>query len=397
MPPSQETYLSRDKSARLTVTPRDLESAYAYFDDKVKGREPAGAPASSKQTSATASLELRDASGHWTKAWSKPLHNEVAPVDVIVANNGQGFATFDNWHSVGHGPDAIAIYDRNGSLVRKFGLQELFPDWFVAALPRSVSSIHWRGKPRTSGTELVVPVVQPSDEEFPLGEGRKVDLAIRLSDGAPVGLEGVKWKSALNEAAATARKSCASEREWISKWNAPISAPVTAKERDWHDYLRETQYRTKWSDESPGVGTTVLRLAGAADFRESVKWLEDALTEEAMVEHDLRAIGSPDLARLTVEIERIASRIRPGQLKDVDLVIVADAAHADRVRTVLAPSGASLEIIDPAKLFTQIPQRIRDDDPATCRAPDPAPSPVAWWHALPVLALGGGIFLLRRA
>src|SRR5688572_10805057 len=116
MPPSKETYVSPDQSARLTVVPRDLKSAYAYFDDKVEGREPAGAPAGSKETSATAILELRSASGRWEMAWKKPLINEIAPVDVVVANNGHGFATFDNWHSMGHGPNAIAIYGLDGAL-----------------------------------------------------------------------------------------------------------------------------------------------------------------------------------------------------------------------------------------------------------------------------------------
>lgn len=377
MPPSKETYVAPDQSARLTVVPRDLKSAYAYFDDKVEGREPAGAPYGSKETSATVILELRSASGRWETAWRKPLINEIAPVDVVVANNGQGFATFDNWHSVGHGPNAIVIYGRDGTLIRKFGLEDLFPPWFVAALPHSVSSIHWRGDPRisTSGTELIVPVVQPSNDEFSIGGGRTVDLSIRLADGAPVGLESGEWKKALNDAAVTARASCAAERAWISTWNAPVAAPTTGKEEDWHYYLRETQYRTKWSADPPSAGTTVLRMPSAADFQASVKWLEEALTETAIVDHDLRAIGSPDLARLAIEIERIGPSIGRGQLKGVDLVIVADDVHASRIRAALARSGASLEFIDPKRSFPQIAQRMRDQaEVATCQAPDPAPS-----------------------
>ena len=399
MPPSKETYVAADQSARLTVVPRDLKSAYAYFDDKVEGREPAGAPAGSTETSATAMLELRNASGRWETAWKKSLVNEIAPVAVIVATNGQGFATFDNWHSVGHGPNAIVIYDRDGTPIRKFGLEDLFPPWFVAALPHSVSSIDWRGDPRmsASGTELIVPVVQPSDDESPIGGGRSVDLSIRLADGAPVGLESGEWKKALNDAAVIARASCAAERAWIGKWNAPVTAPTTAKEEDWHYYLRETQYRTKWSDDPPSAGTTVLRMPSAANFQASVKWLEEDLTKRAVVDNDLRAIGSPDLARLAVEIERIGPSIRRGQLKGVDLVIVADAAHASRIRAALAQSGASLEFIDPKRSFPQVAQRMRDPaEVATCQAPSPAPSQAAWWHALPFLALAGGIMLLRR-
>lgn len=399
MPPSKETYISPDRTARLTVVPRDLESAYAYFDDKVEGREPAGAPAGSIETSATAVLELRSASGRWETAWKKPLINEVAPVDVVVANNGQGFATLDNWHSMGHGPNAIAVYGRDGTLIRKFSLVDLFPAWFVAALTHSVSSIHWRGDPRISsdGTELIVPVVQPNNDEFSIGRGRTVDLSIRLADGAPVSLESRTWKKALNDAAAVARVSCAAERDWISTWNAPVTAPTTGKEEDWHFYLRETQYRTKWSDDPPGPGTTVLRLPSAADYQASVKWLEEALTETAIIDHDLRAIGSPDLARLAVEIDRIGPSIGRGRLKGVDLVIVAEAAQANRIRSALAQSGANLEFIDPKRPFPQIEQRMRDQtELVTCSAPVTDAGQAAWWHALPFLALGGSIFLLRR-
>ena len=398
MPPSKETYRSPDGSAQLTVTPRDLESALSYFEDKVEGRKPAGAPMGSQATSATATMERRSATGRWERAWTKPLDNEVAPVEVIVANGGQGFATFDNWHSVGHGPNAIAIYDSNGELIRRFGLTDLMPIWFVATLPHSVSSIHWRTEARISvdGQNLIVPVVRPSNDDQLFDEATPIDLAIRLSDGAPVGLEQSEWKTALAEAAAIARERCSIEIANLRKWNAPISAPKNGKEEDWHDYLRETQFRTKWSNEPPFAGTTVLRSVSAPDFKPSVKWLEEALTESAM-DHDLRAIGSPDIGRLTTEIERIGAEIRSEQLKGVDLVIVADARHSSRIRAALAGSGAGLTIIDPARSIPQVKQRIRDESDLTvCRAPKEAHSQLAWWHALPLLIVGGGIFLLRR-
>jgi hypothetical protein len=378
-PATKETYISADKQARLTITPRDLESSLAYFEDKVAGQEPAGAPAGSKATSATALLEVRSTADGWERTWSGPLANEVAPVSVVVANKGQGFATFDNWHSMGFGPDVVVIYSRDGTLVRKLGLHDLFPDWYIAELPRSVSSIHWRGRPSISGdgTELVVPVVQPSNDDSLSGEGKTLDLVIRMADGAPIGLERPEWKEAMIDAAATARQSCRNQRASIIAWNAPISAPTTAVEQDWHHYLRETQYRTNWSDDQPGPSTTVLRLPSAADFQASVQWLEEKLTESAVIEHDLRAIGSPDIARLTSEIERVGPGIAARQLKDVDLVIVADAAHAGRIRAALAHTGASLEIIDPKQSFPQVEQRMQKEAELTvCHVPGlDAPQP----------------------
>lgn len=372
VPPSKQTYKSRDGGARLIVTPRALTSPLAYFEDKVQGREPAGAPAGSGAGTAMATLERRGPSGRWEKVWTQPLANEVAPVHVVLANGGRAFATFDNWHSMGYGPDAVVVYGGDGKVVRRLGLAELFPEWFVEALPRSVSSIHWRGQPRIFEKDgnVIVPVVQPSNDEDVPGGGRRLDLAIRLSDGAPVGLERPEWQAALIEAAAVARERCTIQHAGIRAWNAPISAPKAWREEDWHHYLRETQYRTKWSDEPPTADTTVLRPADAADFAPSLKWLQEALTEQARIDHDLRAIGSPDIARLTTEIERISTGIRDGQLKGVDLVVIADPAHAVRIRTALARSGASLEIIDPIRSFPQIEQRMHKDiQLAVCRAP----------------------------
>lgn len=398
-PPSKQTYHAPDKSARLIVTPRDLESTLSYFNDKVGGKEPAGAPAGSKATTATAVLERRTRAGRWERAWSGQLVNQVAPVEVVVANNGQGFATFDNWHSVGYGPEAIVIYRGDGTVVRQVSLNNLFPNWFVAALPHSVSSIHWRGDPRISndGTELIVPVVQPSKEQLSSTQQRMVDLIIRMADGAAVGLDRPEWKQALTQASAFARETCATQRQELKEWNAPISAPTTGEEQDWHHYLRETQFRTKWSDDPPFAGTTVLRSPSAPDFKPSLKWLEEALTESSAIDHDLRAVGSPDTDRLTTEIERIGAAIRPGQLKGVDLVIVADPQHADRIRLALARSGASLTIIDPAQSFPQVKQRMQGEtELIVCQAPDAASRRADWWYALPFLILGGGIFLLRR-
>ena len=375
-PPSKTTYRSPDKAARLTVTPRALESPLAYFEDKVEGREPAGAPAGSRATRATATLERRSPSGRWEKVWTRPLDNEVAPVDVLVANGGRAFATFDNWHSTGYGPNAVVVYDGEGNVVRRLGLTDLFPEWFIASLPRSVSSIRWRGKPRISEKDgdLIVPVLLPTNEEPATDVERTLDLAIRLADGAPVGLERPEWKAALIQAAAVAREGCKMQHASTRIWNAPISAPTTWKEEDWHHYLRETQYRTKWSnDDPPSADTTVLRPAGAPDFNPSLKWLEEALTEPARIDHDLRAIGSPDIARLTTEIERIAPGIRQGQLKGVDLVIIAGPAHADRIRAALVGSEAKLEIIDPAHSFPQIEPRMHKESKlAICEGPQAA-------------------------
>jgi hypothetical protein len=74
-PPKVESYSSADGAWRLTVTPRDIESPLAYLDDKVKGREPAGAVPGDTRTRARGSMQHL-ADGKWRRVWEKALLNE---------------------------------------------------------------------------------------------------------------------------------------------------------------------------------------------------------------------------------------------------------------------------------------------------------------------------------
>jgi hypothetical protein len=291
----------------------------------------------------------------------------VAPIDVLVANGGRGVVTFDNWHSMGYGPHTIVIYDGQGNVVRAFGLEDVFPKWFVAAQPHSVSSIRWRGRPRMSddGTAAVVPIKLPSQNSIGT-DGPTLDLLVRLSDGEPVGLTGQAWKTAMVKAATTAREMCRADRDDVTKWNSPMAAPTEWIESAWHDYLREIVYRSTPSlndDSAPVAATTVLRPSSAPDFRRSVDWLKDALTAKTDIpDYDVRAIGSPDYDRLTKEIEAVAPTIHAGRLKGVQLIVVVDEAHSARVRTALSRSGAALRVVDPLEKIPQRPERVRKAD-----------------------------------
>lgn len=377
-PPTKHVYDSLDHSARLTVVPRELTSRLAYFEDKVTGHEPAGAPAGSKITNANATLETRDAFGRWVKSWTKPLVNEVGPVDVLVTDRGRSVVTFDNWHSMGHGPNTIVVYDQEGKVIRALGLKDIFPGWFVAAQPHSVSSVWWRGKPRISadGSNAVVPIRLPSENQSLATEGPTLDLLIRLSDGQPMGLTDQPWKAALAQAAATARKMCREQSDQITEWNSPITVPTKWLEPAWHAYLREIVYRagpTLTEDDTPAVATTVLRPSSERDFQPSVQWLKEALTEKPDIpDFEVRALGSPDYERLTKEIERIAAKISAGTLKGVKLVVVVDEVRAIRVRAALSRSGATLRIVSPTESFPQRPERMQKLDIAelpVCKVP----------------------------
>jgi hypothetical protein len=70
------------------------------------------------------------------------LLNPVAPYDVFLTDGGK-LITFDNWGNLGYGKVAV-FYKPDGSVVRAYGLDELFPSGGSRRFPDSVSSISWR-------------------------------------------------------------------------------------------------------------------------------------------------------------------------------------------------------------------------------------------------------------
>jgi hypothetical protein len=73
------------------------------------------------------------------------LLNPIAPVDCFVSDQGH-LITLDNWHNMGYG-EVIAFYDRNGAVIKKYQLENLFPASLVDKISMSVSSRRWRSEP----------------------------------------------------------------------------------------------------------------------------------------------------------------------------------------------------------------------------------------------------------
>jgi len=144
--PKKEKYFALNKKYYLEVTPKKLESQLKYFEDKVEGRNNAGALKRATENRAKGAFYARRADGGYSKKWEFPLLNEVSPVSALVSNNGGYVVTFDNWHGVGYGDDVVVIYRPNGALVKKFGLEDLLTEGDIETLPRSVSSIWWGGE-----------------------------------------------------------------------------------------------------------------------------------------------------------------------------------------------------------------------------------------------------------
>ncbi len=142
--PKERSVCSVNNKYCLKVIPKKLTNQLDYFGDKVDEKENAGADKGAKNNKCRGIFYVRDANGILRKRWEIDLLNEVAPVDVLVSDQGDYVITFDNWHSVGYGDDVVAIYSAtSGKLIKNFGLSEFLTEHDIHSLPRSTSSIWW--------------------------------------------------------------------------------------------------------------------------------------------------------------------------------------------------------------------------------------------------------------
>jgi hypothetical protein len=386
--PETATYTAGDGSARLIVTPRVPSSQLAYFQDRVAGRAPAGPRPGDNQASARGRLERRDGR-RWVPIWEGPLVNEVAPVSALVASQGRFFVTFDNWHSMGWGENVVVIYDSAGRVIRSLALTDLLPGYFVDALPRTTSSVHWAGENRIddASQRLILLIVVPGpDVSGPdIGRDRRehFPIALDLATGMPDSLPEAAWGRAREGAC----RALIQSRGWQLRQDAflrdPLRAPATADERAWHEYAREAIARLETPTPLPAdaaddeVGaellaglldtveptTTVLRDHEAADYSASLRWLREALAEPPHGPDDVRIFASPSQENLAAALAREASRVRLGSLAGVKIYAVLEDPYWPSVRAALAATGATLIQLDPTRPIAQKPERLAGREP----------------------------------
>jgi hypothetical protein len=102
----------------------------------------AGAP---RGAHARAAFYALDADRSYRLVADVSLANPVAPIDLLLANDGR-LVTFDNWHNAGYGA-VVAIYDAKGEQVAAWELEQLYPAEKRRAISASVSSRWWRCRP----------------------------------------------------------------------------------------------------------------------------------------------------------------------------------------------------------------------------------------------------------
>lgn len=362
LPPAAKTYTSSSGSVRLTVTPRPLAAALPYFSDKVEGREPAGQRTGAQQVHAMARLE-EQVDGRWTRVWEGPLINDVAPVEAVVAGSGR-FATLDNWHMMGHGDDAIVLYDRSGTVVRSLGLDDLLPPAWRAVLPTTVSSVHWRGDARIEGDVMLLEVVKPS-EHASIDKRVTVPLRLSLETGEPLEEQDQAWTQALQDAA----ELDAARRE---RWQAlrverakPLAPPSGRAYADWRAYMEELRTRLNMHKGLRHSGV-VLPTDGGGHFPDSADGVTSALD---MVEVDLEygavdlLFVSPSSNALVTLLQQHMNTLGAGALKGASITFVGSSGHLETLRAVAARTGAELRLIDMGVPYpgVELPTEVPDE------------------------------------
>ena len=178
MLPSKRKYCSADKKYCVEVIPKKLESQLAFFEDKSAGRNDAGAAKGVKNNRAKAIVYLRGSIGY-SKTAEFPLVNEVSPVNALISGDGRYVVTFDNWHNAGYGDDVVVIYRSDGTLVRKFGLEDLFTKGDIQTFKRTTSSIWW-GQDHYVDDKKEILYLKAGDKE------RVREVTIDLKTGNPL-------------------------------------------------------------------------------------------------------------------------------------------------------------------------------------------------------------------
>jgi hypothetical protein len=100
-----------------------------------------GSAAAPKGPYASAEAYKVDETGQYRFVRRFSLLNPVSPLDAFLTDVGK-LITLDNWGNVGYGK-VVVLYDANGSVIRAYTLDDLFPGG-SKSFSHSVSSIWWR-------------------------------------------------------------------------------------------------------------------------------------------------------------------------------------------------------------------------------------------------------------
>ncbi len=366
-PAETETTESLNGAFRFTVEPSPISSSLSYFQDEVAASV-SGEPV--ERTPAFGMLERKVEGDTWSPVWAMPLVNAIAPVSTIVSDDGRYVVTFDNWHSVGFGPNVIVIYGPNGAHIRSLALTDLFPQHYMDALPRSVSSLQWRarnGWRPNVGTRfsddndaLIVDVLVPSiDPRIRPRDRKTVPFRIQLADGSVTVPATDLWEPALAAAREENLRQDRNERERIAYMTDPLVVPDGCEVRDWHRYLEEAFARL---DTGPLMenftSRTVLFPTDHDRHSVSVGWLRDRMDDPGGYPRNEAFVSPCEPDALAAAIADITEDAAPGAWPDATFYISAPRSHWGAIERDIAPTGAKIVWLDPDSEIVQRPDRV---------------------------------------
>lgn len=350
-PPRTVVTLSANGQFRVTVVPRPIDGALPFFRDKVEGVEPAGQRSGETQASAVARVERVDTRGAWRLLWQRPLVNDVAPTSVLLTDDASFLVTFDNWHSAGYGDDVIAIYDRDGKLVRKLSLEQVLPPAYVHHIPRSVSSRWWGGKHALVNNDRMVELQIAPPGNSISGSAPHVPLRIRLDDGTVVPPSGAAWEQAMAKATALESKRLAAWEDLRILRATPLAAPSSFGTREWRQYMFELRDRIAGADER--MGGMVLPAPGAEpgfhDGYDISDWFlgydDEPYSSKSLI------LVSPRSETLAALLVRCFASRADGSMRKAHIVFVGTPEEGEKVASAAEKSGARLTLIDRTQPF----------------------------------------------
>jgi|GEM_PF-529902 len=355
--PRTETYLSPNGEYRFTVEPSQIGSQLEYFAQEVEAQSDGEVI---ERPAPIGLLEKRNVEGQWEAVWVERLVNHVAPVDVLVADDGRHIVTFDNWHSVGHGDNVIVIYGKGGALVRSMALTDLVPSEYKDALPHSVSSLRWKTDATIgpSNSEFAIDVLVPGTD-WNSDEAETIEFRIALSDGAIEKPSGEAWDAALCAADNVLSEREKAEQERLAFLRDPLTAPDGCDGRKWNRYLREAHARL--SSDPPFDASTSVHLVNPPDHprhEDAIGYFREELIDWAGYPNDFSVVSPCGSGVMATVIEQLVQNVETNALIDTTIYVSVSKAEFDAIQSSLRPTGASAFWLDPDFAIPQRPERI---------------------------------------
>lgn len=141
-PPITTNYYNTDSSFYVKIVPQKIPEKYWNWASASVKKRKRFSPSDTLIIPCHAKMFRITEKGD-SLIWEQKLINRVAPVTVIVSNNGKYVITFDNWHSMGYGVDVLAYYNEKGELIKRHMLEDISP-FPINTYQMSISSLWWR-------------------------------------------------------------------------------------------------------------------------------------------------------------------------------------------------------------------------------------------------------------